>query len=99
MPTGIAIQRDLICSDCPLPDGCDEDSLWCAFRWATDPNAAQQRVMLKTPMSKTKRKKLSRAIKLQKKREYNVTYGEAHKEQKRQYDRERYLRKKNSCTT
>jgi hypothetical protein len=33
-------QRDFICTDCPLA-ACDEDSIWCAFRWATNPNAAQ----------------------------------------------------------
>jgi hypothetical protein len=41
---GLAVeQRDLICLDCPLIDqgGCDEQSLWCAYRWATNPNAAQ----------------------------------------------------------
>lgn len=36
-------QQDLICLDCPLlkRGGCDEESLWCAFRWATNPNQAQ----------------------------------------------------------
>jgi len=36
-------QRDLICINCPLPI-CNEESLWCAFRWATNPNAAQMAV-------------------------------------------------------
>lgn len=34
------MQADFICRQCPLVD-CDEESLWCAFRWATNPNAAQ----------------------------------------------------------
>lgn len=33
-------QHDLICVDCPLLV-CNEESIWCAFRWATNPNAAQ----------------------------------------------------------
>jgi hypothetical protein len=36
-------QPDLICKECPLAE-CDEDSLWCAFRWATNPNPAQMSV-------------------------------------------------------
>lgn len=35
-------QQDLICTECPLlGKGCDEESLFCAFRWATNPNRAQ----------------------------------------------------------
>lgn len=33
-------QQDFICTVCPL-NGCDEESLFCAFRWATNPNQAQ----------------------------------------------------------
>lgn len=33
-------QTDLICTQCPL-ERCDEDSLFCAFRWATNPNRKQ----------------------------------------------------------
>jgi len=36
-------QSDFICTDCPLLF-CDEESLWCAFRWATNPNQAQLKV-------------------------------------------------------
>jgi hypothetical protein len=36
-------QQDLICTQCPLAD-CDEESLFCCFRWATDPNDAQKAV-------------------------------------------------------
>ena len=35
-------QSDFICLGCPLGEGnCDEESLFCAFRWATNPNKAQ----------------------------------------------------------
>lgn len=34
------INQDFICTECPL-DTCDEESLWCAWRWATQPNKAQ----------------------------------------------------------
>lgn len=34
-------QADFICTECPLTEGCDEESLFCAFRWATNPNKAQ----------------------------------------------------------
>lgn len=34
---------DLICCECPL-DQCDDESLWCAFRWATNPNEAQRKM-------------------------------------------------------
>lgn len=40
-------QLDLICGECPLV-GCDEESLWCIFRFVTDPNEAQQRFTNKT---------------------------------------------------
>lgn len=33
-------QLDFICRECPL-ESCNENSLWCALRFATDPNAAQ----------------------------------------------------------
>lgn len=36
-------QQDLICTRCPLAD-CDEESLFCCFRWATNPNQAQLNV-------------------------------------------------------
>lgn len=38
---------DLICSECPLRE-CSEQSLWCIFRFVTDPNEAQQRFVNKT---------------------------------------------------
>lgn len=38
------LDPDLICSQCPLAD-CSEESLWCAFRWATDPNKAQLKAL------------------------------------------------------
>lgn len=41
MPMSEPRQIDLICSECPLVD-CDEESLWCLFRFVTDPNAAQK---------------------------------------------------------
>lgn len=31
---------DFICLSCPLED-CSTESLYCAFRWATNPNKAQ----------------------------------------------------------
>lgn len=34
---------EFICTNCPLLF-CDEESLWCAFRWATNPNKAQLEV-------------------------------------------------------
>jgi hypothetical protein len=37
------MKAEFVCSECPLVT-CDEDSLWCAFRWATNPNAAQLKV-------------------------------------------------------
>jgi hypothetical protein len=81
---------DFICSECPLLI-CSESSLWCAFRWLTGPNAVQQRLMLKTRLiSKSKRRKLSAAIRLQKKRESDAAYREDHREEKREYDRQRY---------
>jgi hypothetical protein len=52
-------QLDLICSDCPLTNGCDEESLWCIFRFVTNPNEAQQNFVNKTirrRRSKVKRK-------------------------------------------
>lgn len=33
-------EPEFICTECPLAK-CDEESLWCAFRWATNPNNAQ----------------------------------------------------------
>lgn len=36
-------QRDMVCGECPLGD-CDEESLWCIFRFLTSPNDAQRRV-------------------------------------------------------
>ena len=37
-------QYDLICNSCPLTD-CDEESLWCVFRFMTNPNDAQKAVL------------------------------------------------------
>jgi|SRR5690606_8491504 len=37
-------QPDFVCIECPLAE-CDEESLFCAFRWATFPNQAQQKAM------------------------------------------------------
>ncbi len=37
------LQVDLICGECPLAT-CDEQSLWCIFRFLTNPNEAQRRV-------------------------------------------------------
>lgn len=34
------MELDAICTQCPLMI-CDEESLWCCYRWATNPNAAQ----------------------------------------------------------
>lgn len=34
------MELDAICPQCPLMI-CDEESLWCCYRWATNPNAAQ----------------------------------------------------------
>lgn len=36
-------QQDFICTQCPL-DSCDEESLFCCLRWATNPNKAQLEV-------------------------------------------------------
>lgn len=30
-----------ICLECPIVPNCDQESLFCAFRWATNPNKAQ----------------------------------------------------------
>jgi hypothetical protein len=38
-------QPSLICTICPLLPDCNEESLFCALRWATDPNAAQKNVL------------------------------------------------------
>lgn len=35
---------DFICLSCPL-EACDEESLFCALRWATSPNEAQLQAM------------------------------------------------------
>jgi hypothetical protein len=35
-------QVDFICGNCPL-ETCDEESLWCLFRFITDPNDAQKK--------------------------------------------------------
>lgn len=100
MPARINEQRDFICTQCPIQGGCDEQSLYCAFRWATDPNAAQRRVMLKGRLvTKTKRRKLSAAIMQERKNEYNresygPEYREQHRDKKRAYDRERYQQRK-----
>lgn len=40
-------QQDLICTGCPLID-CDEESLWCLYRLASDPNKAQRKVLMPT---------------------------------------------------
>lgn len=34
---------EAICANCPL-DGCDEEHLFCAMRWASNPNAQQLKV-------------------------------------------------------
>lgn len=39
-------QVDLICGSCPLSE-CDEESLFCAFRFITGPNDAQKQMMKK----------------------------------------------------
>jgi hypothetical protein len=39
-------QPDLICANCPLLD-CDESSLYCIYRFITDPNKAQRKAAFK----------------------------------------------------
>lgn len=39
-------QVDLICTQCPLAD-CSEESLWCLFRFMTNPNPAQKALLKK----------------------------------------------------
>ena len=54
---------DLICLECPL-NSCDTDSLWCAYRFVTDPNEAQQRFtnkMIRRKASKVSRKEYQAA--------------------------------------
>lgn len=65
-------QVDLICGNCPL-DACDEESLWCLFRFVTDPNEAQQRLV-----NKSIRKKRSKV----KRREYYARQYQANREKK-----------------
>lgn len=36
-------QLEFICTQCPLAN-CDEESLWCLFRFLTDPNNAQRQI-------------------------------------------------------
>lgn len=50
-------QLDLICTQCPLAS-CDEESLFCVFRWMTNPNK-EQREMLGIAVE-TKRERKSR---------------------------------------
>lgn len=71
---------ELVCSQCPLMF-CDEGSLWCLFRFITNPNAAQQVFIGIT--HKAREKKWNAAA-----------YREAHREEKRAYDRERYRARK-----
>jgi hypothetical protein len=47
------MQSDFICLECPIE--CDEESLFCAFRWATNPNAAQRAVAMTQPEPQRKR--------------------------------------------
>lgn len=79
-------QRDLICTECPL-DECDEGSLWCVLRLIEgNPNAAQARYVTLGP--KPRKKKFDRKA-------YGVAYRRDHREEKRQYDRDRYQARKN----
>lgn len=79
-------QIDMVCTNCPLGT-CDEDSLWCAFRWATEPNAAQ--LMLKAEALKVQKPTWS-----ERQAEYGPLYRAIHREKKRAYDRERYQARK-----
>lgn len=37
------MNADAICNQCPLSD-CDEEHLFCGYRWATNPNQVQLQV-------------------------------------------------------
>lgn len=49
-------QLDLICTDCPLKE-CNEESLWCIYRFCTKPNPAQLEFMGQIKGQKKDRKK------------------------------------------
>ena len=36
-------ELELICGQCPLSE-CNDQSLWCAFSWITNPNINQKRL-------------------------------------------------------
>lgn len=42
---GYKRQRELICANCPLMPDCDEQHLFCMYRWLTDPNDAQKEAL------------------------------------------------------
>lgn len=71
--------KDFICIECPLAD-CDETSLWCAFRWATQLNEAQQAIVgvKMMPKQKVPRKRRKRVAR----RAYMAAYYQEHKAQK-----------------
>ncbi len=74
-------QRELVCGECPIETGCDEGSLFCLYRFLTNPNAAQQPFI--GIFHKVREQKFN-----------DAEYREAHREEKRQYDRERYAAKR-----
>lgn len=78
-------QADLICTQCPLAD-CDEKSLWCLFRLATDdPNEAQKRVLMGITRRMPRRK-------------YFAEYYQANREKKNAMAKERYRARKKEQT-
>lgn len=75
-------QADLICTECPLAD-CDIESLFCTFRWATNPNDEQLKVTLRAK----KREYLEMMLRAKKRRkvkraEYDARYYAANRERK-----------------
>lgn len=80
---------DEVCRDhCQLLS-CDDEHVCCWYRLLTgDPNAAQRRYI--TKRLKTKRR-LTKA-------QYDSVYRREHREEKRAYDRERYLARKSLKT-
>lgn len=65
---------DFICGQCPLED-CDEQSLWCALRFATKPNRAQRTLINQLTRAQAQHRAEHR-------REYLSTYYQQNREKK-----------------
>ena len=52
-------QSDFICLSCPLAE-CDEESMFCALRWATNPNRRQRAVKYELKLENADRREYFR---------------------------------------